>query len=139
MAPIRAQNVEKVNVWCAIWDNKIIGPFFFLTNVNGQNYLEMLQQRLVPTLNVLGYPHYFQQDGAPCHFAIVVRSYLDDLFPRRWIGRGGSINWAARSPDLTPLDFFLWGHLKHKVYQTPITDLNHLMVSMVQLNFFFVV
>lgn len=26
------------------------------------------------------------------------------------------MNWPARSPDLTPLDFFLWGHLKSKVY-----------------------
>ncbi|KAJ4449705.1 hypothetical protein ANN_01109 [Periplaneta americana] len=26
--------------------------------------------------------------------------------------------WSARSPDLTPLDFFLWGCMKEKVYQT---------------------
>lgn len=24
-----------------------------------------------------------------------------------------------RSPNLTPLDFFLWGHLKETVYSTP--------------------
>ncbi|KOC61830.1 hypothetical protein WH47_06168, partial [Habropoda laboriosa] len=30
----------------------------------------------------------------------------------RWIGRGSRICWPARSPDLTPLDFFLWGHVK---------------------------
>ena len=27
-----------------------------------------------------------------------------------------SIDWLARSPDLTPMDFFLWGVLKDKVY-----------------------
>jgi hypothetical protein len=26
------------------------------------------------------------------------------------------IGWPARSPDLTPCDFFLWGFLKAKVY-----------------------
>lgn len=24
--------------------------------------------------------------------------------------------WPARSPDLTPLDFFLWGYVKARVY-----------------------
>jgi len=28
----------------------------------------------------------------------------------------GDIGWPARSPDLTPCDFFLWGYLKAKVY-----------------------
>ena len=28
-------------------------------------------------------------------------------------------NWPPRSPDLTPCDYFLWGHLKNKVYSTP--------------------
>ena len=28
----------------------------------------------------------------------------------------GDISWPARSPDLTPCDFFLWGYLKAKVY-----------------------
>ena len=68
----------------------------------------------------------FQQDGAPPHFARDVRQYLDSQFPQRWIGRGGPIRWALRSPDLTPLDFFLWDHLKNIIYQTPIKNLNEL-------------
>lgn len=30
------------------------------------------------------------------------------------------MNWPPRSPDLTPLDFFLWGHIKSLVYRNPI-------------------
>jgi hypothetical protein len=38
------------------------------------------------------------------------------------MGRGGPIPWPARSPDLTPLDFWLWGYLKGIVYaQSPKT------------------
>ncbi|ERL95886.1 hypothetical protein D910_00532, partial [Dendroctonus ponderosae] len=33
-----------------------------------------------------------------------------------WIGRNGFQNWRPRSPDLTPLDFFLWGYIKGIVY-----------------------
>ena len=28
-------------------------------------------------------------------------------FPGRWIGREGTPPWPPRSPDLTPLDFFM--------------------------------
>jgi hypothetical protein len=50
------------------------------------------------------------------HFGLQVRQYLDVIFQDKWIGRRGAIEWPARSPDLTPLDFFLWGHLKNRVY-----------------------
>ncbi|ERL95808.1 hypothetical protein D910_00344, partial [Dendroctonus ponderosae] len=36
----------------------------------------------------------------------------------KWIGRNGFQNWPPRSPDLTPLDFFLWGYIKGIVYHT---------------------
>lgn len=35
------------------------------------------------------------------------------------ISINGDVEWAPRSPDLTPLDFWLWGVLKHKCFQTP--------------------
>ena len=34
------------------------------------------------------------------------------------ISRFGNIKWPARIPDLTAPDFFLWEHLKARVYQT---------------------
>ena len=64
---------------------------------------------------------WYQHDGAPPHVSAAVRNHLNDAHPGRWMGRGGPINWPARSPDLTPLDFFLWGHLKTVVYaQQPV-------------------
>lgn len=59
---------------------------------------------------------WFQHDGAPPHNALAVRRLLDRRYPGRWIGRGGPVAWPPRSPDLNPLDYFLWGHLKGKVY-----------------------
>jgi hypothetical protein len=32
----------------------------------------------------------------------------------------------ARSPDLTPADFFLWEHLKNQVYKRHIQNVAHL-------------
>ena len=58
---------------------------------------------------------YFQHDGAPSHYTRHVMQHLNDTFPNRWIGRGNTINWPPRSPDLTLLDF-LWGMMKSEVY-----------------------
>lgn len=73
----------------------------------------------------------FQQDGAPPHFALAVRQYLDRRFPNRWIGRRRPVEWPPRSPDLTPLDFFLWGHLKTKIYATEPPSLEDLRLRII--------
>lgn len=38
------------------------------------------------------------------------------MFPGKVISLGGDIKWPPRSPDLSPLDFYLWGYLKGRVY-----------------------
>ena len=120
---------EKVNVWCAMSSRWIIGPYFFEeATINGENYLKMLKEYFRP---ILGRKHiqnkvYFQQDGAPVHYAVEVREWLNLTFPGKWIGRRGPIEWAPRSPDLTPCDFFLWGYLKQKVFSEPLKNLAEL-------------
>jgi hypothetical protein len=52
-------------------------------------------------------------------------------FPGRWVGRDGPIPWPPRSPDITPLDFFLWGYFKDIVYKTPVTSLVELKIRIV--------
>ncbi len=39
--------------------------------------------------------------------------------------------YSPRSPDLTPLDFFLWGILKHTVYATKPRKLNDMRAAVV--------
>ncbi|KAK4301580.1 hypothetical protein Pmani_026358 [Petrolisthes manimaculis] len=63
---------------------------------------------------------WFMQDGSSAHFARGTRDIINFMYPDKWIGRGGPIAWPPRSPDLTPLDFYLWGHLKSRVYATQI-------------------
>ena len=63
---------------------------------------------------------YFQCDGALPHFLYVVRNFLNYRFPGRWFGRGGPHNWPARSPDLSPLDYSVWGWMKELVYSVKV-------------------
>lgn len=54
----------------------------------------------------------FQQDGAPSHYNVHVRQFLDEGFPGRWISRRDLVQWSARSLGLTLVHFLL----KSKVY-----------------------
>jgi hypothetical protein len=68
----------------------------------------------------------FQQDGVAGHFSVQTEQHLNTQFPDRWLGRGGSVSWPAISPDLNPLDFFLWGHREWIVSRDSPTDMEDL-------------
>ena len=54
------------------------------------------------------------------------REYLDSDLPGRWMGRGGAISWPARSPELTPCDYYLWGHIKSIAWRDTLQTINEL-------------
>ena len=65
-----------------------------------------------------------QQNGAPPHFRLDIRRWLNDLLLHQWIGRVAHEDlmfclWPARSSDLTPCDYFLWDYMKDKVLVPP--------------------
>ena len=111
-----------VNVWCGVLGNKLIGPFVFDNNLTGNTYEVFLRNELPGLLEdiplIIMSQMYVQHDGAPPHYTRHVREYLNKSFPSRWFGHGGPIAWPPRSPDLTPLDYYLWGHMKRSVYET---------------------
>jgi hypothetical protein len=79
----------------------------------------MLQHEAVPKMKES--PRFnrliFQQDGAPPHVAKEVKAFLAATFGlTKIISRGFPNEWPALSPDLTPLDFWLWSFLKDAVY-----------------------
>lgn len=122
----RSQRQFKVNLWAGIFNGQILGPVELPAILNGQNYLQFLQNDLVELLEdtpiALRRTMWLQNDGCPAHYALQVRAYLNQAYPDRWIGRLGPILWPPRSPDLNPLDFFYWGCLKDKVYAKPIQN-----------------
>ncbi|EFN83562.1 hypothetical protein EAI_04598, partial [Harpegnathos saltator] len=66
-------------------------------------------------------------------YAVVVRRFLTDTFPNRWITRCGEIEWPSRSPDLSPLDYFLQGYVKNNVYGTKPANLAEHILHQVNL------
>lgn len=101
-----------------------IGPCELPPRLNGTNYANFLSDDLPDLLEdvtlELRRDMMFQQDGAPPHFSNRARRVLNEKFPNSWIGRGGPRNWPPRSPDLSPLDYFLWGLIKEFVYRDTV-------------------
>ncbi|PSN51876.1 hypothetical protein C0J52_11581 [Blattella germanica] len=85
----------------------------------------MINTWLLPELTARGIADIvtLQQDGAPPHFAVSVRTWLNELFLNRWIGRGSRdlpapLPWPPRSPYLTTPDNALWGVIKDEKMNT---------------------
>lgn len=120
-----------VNVWCGLLYDQLIGPFILPGHLNSNIYLEFLKEQLPQLLEDVPlasrYRMYYQHDGAPAHFSRAVSVYLNEQFPERWIGRGGPQTWPPRSPDLTPLDFCVWGWMKSIVYEKKVNTREELL------------
>jgi Helix-turn-helix domain (DUF4817) len=120
-----SQTRWSLNVWGGVVGDHVIGPYFFDQRVTGEVYLYFLQNHLPNLLRQV--PHETQQemwflhDGAPVHHTCPIITFLNARYPDCWIGRGGPVAWPARSPDLTKMDFSIWGYVKDQVYKIPPT------------------
>lgn len=125
-----SQHKFSVNVWCGIFDNKLVGPHILPHRLTGEVYLDFLEN-ILPVLlddeNIDTGGIYFQHDGAPPYYRLIVRNFLSDNFPNRWIGRGGPYGWPSRSCDFNPVDYYVWGFLKSKVYDEEINSREELL------------
>jgi hypothetical protein len=83
----------------------------------------MLENWLLPQLNInFGEKLILEQDGAPPRYHNAVTRFLNENLPVRWIGCESPKAWPPRSPDLTPVDFFLWDCVKDQVYVSPLPN-----------------
>ena len=127
---------QKVTLWCGFHAGDVIGPYFFVdgndrhVTVNGERYRAVLEDYLWPELDELNINDmWFQEDGATSHTARVTIDLLKGKYGERVISRNGLLEWPPRSCDLTPLDFFLWGHIKSLVYPNKPATLDDLKDS----------
>ena len=107
------QNSPQVMVWSTLSKKGIVGPYFSEDgNVAWSRYKRTLRYFLLPKLRNYLETMIFQKDCATPDYADNLREHLDRKLPGWWMGRSGPISWPARSPDLTPCDYYLLGHIK---------------------------
>ena len=130
--PENPVNSPGINVFGAFWNEDLIGPVFIDGPLTSENYLELLNTTIFPYIvslhssQMIAKELFFQHDGDPLHFGTQVRESLNENMPDRWIGRRGTIDWPPRSPDLTPIDYFLWIYMKNKVYKRKFRKMEEL-------------
>lgn len=76
------QHCFSLNVWARILNEHYIGSFILLNWMNCNEYVEFLRiaLRILDIRRV--------HDGAPPHYGLQVRKYLNQVQGLRWIGRG---------------------------------------------------
>uniref|UniRef100_A0AAF5DNJ5 Tc1-like transposase DDE domain-containing protein n=1 Tax=Strongyloides stercoralis TaxID=6248 RepID=A0AAF5DNJ5_STRER len=125
---------QRLIVWVLMGYEGIVKYEILERTVNTDMYKDIIKSNVIPFFtkrrnsNLL-----FQQYGAPAHFATRIKNILNNYLDRRWIGKGSHlIEWPAQSPDLTVSDYFLWRHLKEKVYSHNVTNLSELKKVIVE-------
>ena len=98
-----------------------LDPFFVMQN----SHLEMLESFVYPHIQEVQ-DVIFSRMVLLLNLLLRVRESLNRQLPGKWIARCGPIAWPARSPDVTPLDFFFWDYVKDCVFSNPLKDIEGL-------------
>jgi hypothetical protein len=105
----------KVGVWIAVSRRRLIGPIFFHETINATRYREQILEIFINQLDDEELQNgYFQHDGATAHTTQENLVYLQQFYGNRIISNRLNPEFPPRSPDLTPLDFCIFGHLPCK-------------------------
>lgn len=111
---------QKVCVWIGFTSKFMLEPVIFdQGTIDGRQYFEMLRDNVIPQLKRRRKcsSTIFMQDGAPPHIFTPVKDLLTKTFTvQRVISRNFQHSWPSRSPDINPCDYYLWSHMKQKVY-----------------------
>jgi hypothetical protein len=82
-------------VWAGIIGNRLIGPHVLPPHLNGEGYLNFLQNELSDLLDDVPLQvrrdMWYLHDRAPAHSARAVKNWLNANLENRWIGRNGPV------------------------------------------------
>lgn len=74
--------LRKSMAWCGMHKNEMSSAFAFSeSNTTGENYNRVYRLYVMPRIPDLPTSSMFQQDDAPAHWSLDVRSYLNMKFP----------------------------------------------------------
>ena len=107
-------------------EGHIMPPHFFQQGlrVNAVAYIEVLETVVKPWIDSVrgDRPYIFQQDSAPSHKAMTTQDWMaenfyDHITPNLW---------PPSSPDLNPLDYYVWGVVERETNKHPHNTISSL-------------
>ncbi|XP_067123165.1 uncharacterized protein [Centruroides vittatus] len=110
-------------------EGDVMPPYFFNKgeNVTKDVYLHALSNVVKPWMVTVssGKPYVFQQDGAPAHTSHLVQNWLSNNVVMFW----SKEFWPPNSPDLNPLDFYIWSVVERVTNKTRHANITSLRAA----------
>ncbi|CAK9807113.1 Transposable element Tcb1 transposase [Anthophora quadrimaculata] len=110
-------------------EGDVMPPHFFQKGerITKEVYLEVLKRVIKPWMETTasGRPYLFQQDGAPAHTSHLVQNWLSDNVDMFW----SKDFWPPNSPDLNPLDYYVWGVIERQTNKCRHPNVNSLRAA----------
>jgi len=117
-----------IMVWGCMSGRGVGKLHFIKGTVNADKYKDILKDVLLPSIPLcqsVDGSYIFQQDGAACHTAKTVKTWLENHnIP--------TLRWVSSSPDLSPIES-LWHKMKKELRQNPARTVNELKVKLQQI------
>ena len=108
-------------------EGHVMPPYIFPKGlkVNTTEYLKVLEMYVLPWIHKVagGRPFVWQQDSAPCHTARKTQAWMSNNF----FDFVSPDVWPPNSPDLNPMDFFVWGAVERNTNKTPCNTKDELV------------
>ena len=113
-------------------EGHVMPPHFFQPGemVTADVYLHALAHVVKPWIERItgGTDYVFQQDSAPAHTANRTQEWCQQNLHMTWT----KDIWPPNSPDLNPMDYYVWGAVESKVNEHPLTDRAALQAKIVE-------
>jgi hypothetical protein len=133
------QQQFSIKVWAGIVGDCLVRPHVLPHRLRGNNHRDFLLHELPKLLEdeplAVRAQMQYVHDGAPTYFSRDMLDVLNNTYHDQWIVTRGPTAWPPHSPDLNPLDFYLWVHLEALLYAALIDNeeaLHHRIVAACQ-------
>ncbi|XP_011863807.1 PREDICTED: uncharacterized protein LOC105559817 [Vollenhovia emeryi] len=110
-------------------EGDVMPPHFFQKGetITKEVYLEVLRTVVKPWMETVACrrSYIFQQDGVPAHTSHLVQNWLSDNIDMFW----SKDFWPPDSPDLNPLDYYVWGVVERQANKSRHPNVNSLRAA----------
>jgi transposase len=114
-------------------EGHVMPPYFFPQGlrINALAYKEVLKTVVKPWIDSIrnGRPYVFQQDSAPSHKAKLTQEWMAENFHDHITPN----IWPPNSPDLNPLDYYVWSVVEREVNEHPHTTKESLKAAILRI------